>query len=107
MQKKKEEEENLLGNILTSGLITLHQAPVARNMIAPNGTETFYVSTPVPMELASHSCPVEELTASLSHALVGRFSCMLGKSAGSISNNEDIVSLLDQTESWEGNADFG
>ena len=91
---------------LDGPFVTLHQAPVARDVVAPNCTKTRNVSAPVSVKLRGNSCPVEQLAASLSHPFVGGLPRVLGKCARSISNNEDIISLLNQTKGWKGNADF-
>lgn len=83
---------------LASHLVTLHQAPIARDMVAPNGTEARNVTAPVSVELSSNSSPVEQLAASSSHALVGRLLRVLSKGSRAVSSNEDIVALLDQTK---------
>lgn len=59
------------------------------------------------MELGGNSCPVKQLAAGLGHPLVGGLSGVLSKGARGIGHNEDVVSLLDQTKSREGNADLG
>ncbi|KFY29083.1 hypothetical protein V493_02568 [Pseudogymnoascus sp. VKM F-4281 (FW-2241)] len=53
--------------------ITLHKAPVARNIVTPDRTETFDIPAPISVELSSDSCPVEKLAACLNHPLMSGF----------------------------------
>lgn len=75
-------------------------------MVAPDPAETRNIIAPVSMKLRGNGCPVHQLTARLGHPLMGRLPRMLRKRPRSVGGNEDVVSLLNQAESRESNADF-
>lgn len=75
-------------------------------MVSPNLAEALYVMAPVAVEFCSHCCPIQKLDACLGHSLVGCFSCVLFESPRCISHNVDVVSLLNQSQSREGDAYF-
>lgn len=76
-------------------------------MVDPNLTKPCNIPTPVSVKLCGNSSPVEQLAAGSSHPLMGGLSCVRSKGSRGISHDEDVVSLLDQCQGGEGNADFG
>lgn len=75
-------------------------------MVAPNRTKASNIAAPVSVKLGSDSSPIEQLTASLNHPLVSGLSRVIGEGAGAVSDNKDLIPLLDQAKGWKGNANF-
>lgn len=76
-------------------------------MIGPDGAEALDVIAPVAVKLGSNSNPVQKLSASLSHALVGSLARSLVEGARGVSDDEDLVALLNEREDWESDANLG
>jgi hypothetical protein len=75
-------------------------------MVAPDRAEPCNIIAPVSMKLRGNGGPVNQLAARLGHTLMGRLPRMLGKRPRSVGGDEDVVSLLNQAERWERNADL-
>lgn len=80
--------------------------PIPGDMIPPNPTKALNISPPVPMQLRSHSSPIEKLDTCLHHAFMRSLTGVLCKGSRGIAHDEDIVPLLDEGLGREGNADF-
>lgn len=92
----KHPTENLLLQTLPNILVTLHQTPIPGDMIPPNPTKALIIRAPVPMQLRSHSSPIEKLDTCLHHAFMRSLTGVLCKGARGIAHDEDIVPLLDE-----------
>jgi len=98
---------SLLLLLRASRSIALHQAPVAGDMITPDGAEALDVAAPVAVQLRGDGGPVEQLHAVLGEPLVGRLARVLGKGAARVRHDEHVVPFLGKRQRREGRAHLG